>query len=79
MRAVRSIAAYSWPRNLDELRAHAGRLLAFVEHGSVRRAAAALGMRHQSLSGHYARIGFAVPDVAEREATWPRRRDGGSS
>lgn len=77
-RAIQSIATYAWPHNLDELRAHAARLLAFVEHGSVRRAAAALGIKHQSLSGHFARIGFPVPNAADRDAAW-LRRDGGMS
>ena len=60
------IAQYKWPRNFDELREHSPRLLAYLEHEGLRRAAAALGIKHQTLSGHFRRIGFPVLDQADR-------------
>ena len=57
--AVDGLAAYRWPRNLDELREHAPRLLAYLEHGGLRAAAVALGVTHQTLGDHFRRIGFA--------------------
>ena len=64
---LRKIAQYRWPRNFDELREHSPRLLAYLEHEGLRRAAAALGIKHQTLSGHFRRIGFPILDQqAER-------------
>lgn len=59
-RALRSLTSHNWPRNLDELYEHSPRILAYHRHTSLRRAAAALGITHQTLSGHLARIGFPV-------------------
>lgn len=56
--SLANIARYRWSANLRELREQAPRLLAYLERGGVRAAAAALGVRHQSLIGHYRRIGF---------------------
>ena len=67
-RALRGLAAYRWPGNLTELRAHAPRLLAFHQRGGLRSAARALGVTHQTLAGHFNRIGFLVLDQADREA-----------
>jgi len=63
---LRQIAHYKWPRNFIELREHSPRLLAYLEHEGLRRAAAALGIKHQTLSGHFRRIGFPVLDQSER-------------
>ncbi len=63
---LRKIAHYRWPRNFDELREHSPRLLAYLEHEGLRRAAAALGIKHQTLSGHFHRIGFPIMDQADR-------------
>lgn len=63
---LKKIAQYGWPRNFDELREHSPRLLAYLEHEGLRRAAAALGIKHQTLSGHFRRIGFPVLDQADR-------------
>lgn len=65
-RGLRAITAYDWPRNFDELREHSPRLLAYLEHEGLRPAAAALGIKHQTLSGHFRRIGFPVLDQADR-------------
>ena len=52
-----------WRRNLEDLRAASERLLALLEHGGVRATARALGITHQSLLGHFRRIGYAVPEM----------------
>jgi len=65
--ALRGIGAHRWRGNFDELRAMAVRLLAYVEHSSLRRAARALGVRHQTLSRHFTRIGVPIIDQADRE------------
>lgn len=71
----RALAKYAWPRNLDELFDHSVRLLGYLEHGGLRAAAAALGIAHQTLHDHFARIGFPVLDQAERELPLrPRKR-----
>ncbi|MBK9032148.1 MAG: FHA domain-containing protein [Myxococcales bacterium] len=54
------LEAHTWPGNLDELYEHAPRLLAYLEHGTLRAAAAALGVRHQTLAGHLERLGLVV-------------------
>lgn len=72
---VAALAAYAWPRNLDELFDQAVRLLAYLEHGGLRPAAAALDLAHQTLAEHFARIGFPVLAQADRELPLrPRRR-----
>jgi len=58
--AVAALQTAPWPRNLDSLREAAPRLLALVEYGTVRAAAAALGMSRQALSGALARLGVEV-------------------
>ncbi len=78
-RGIGGLASYRWPRNLDELREHAPRLLAYLEHGGLRRAAHALGITHQTLDGHFQRIGFAptprwpsgAREVPQGWITWP--------
>lgn len=66
-RALRGLAAYRWPGQIDELRAHAPRLLAYHQRGGLRAAARALGIAHQTLGQHLARIGVPVIDQADRE------------
>jgi hypothetical protein len=65
--SLRGLAEHRWRGNLDELRAAAARLLAYATHPSLRRAAQALGVRHQTLSAHLARMGVPILDQAERE------------
>jgi len=57
---VRHLAAHSWPGNLDELHQQSPRLLALLEHPTLRAAAQALGIRRQTLSGHLARLGLTI-------------------
>ena len=57
--SLAAISAFRWPGNLDELRAYAPRLLAIAEHPSLRAAAVALGVTHQSLSSCLRRIGLS--------------------
>lgn len=69
-----ALADHAWPRGLDELREQARRLLAYVEHGSLRAAADALGIRRQTLAGHFLRIGYTTPTADERdELAWQAR------
>jgi len=70
-RALAGMAAHDWRGNFDELRAMAVRLLAYVEHRSLRRAAQSLGVRHQTLSRHLNRIGVPVVDQADRDLARP--------
>lgn len=57
--AVESLKAFHWPGNFDDLRRNAPRILALVECGGNKRAAARmLGIKHQSLSDALARIGL---------------------
>lgn len=65
--ALRALTTYIWPRNLDELFDQSPRILAYHQHGGVRRAAAALGIAHQTLAQHLARIDFPILGQAERE------------
>lgn len=58
--ALAALQAHDWPHNLDELYEHSRRLLAYHQHGGLRPAAAALGIKHQTLVGHFARIGFPL-------------------
>lgn len=56
---VARLKAFDWPDNLDDLRRNAPRLLALIENGGNKRAAArALGVKHQSLMDALARIGL---------------------
>lgn len=64
---IDEIVSYDWPGGLHELREHAPRLLAYLEHGGLRPAARALGIAHQTLAEHFWRIGFPV-NQAEGEA-----------
>lgn len=69
-----ALADHAWPRGFDELREQARRLLAYVEHGSLRAAADALGIRRQTLAGHFLRIGYTTPTADERdELAWQAR------
>lgn len=65
--ALAALAAYPWPRNLEELYDQAPRLLAYQQRGGLRPAAAALGIRHQTLAQHLARLGFPIVPQRERE------------
>lgn len=62
---VVGLERYAWPRNFDELREQSRRLLAVLEHGSLRPTARALGIRHQTLVGHFRRIGFWMDESFE--------------
>lgn len=62
---IDEITSYAWPRGFTELREHSARLLAYLEHGGVRPASRALGIAHQTLSGHFRRIGFPCRDDDE--------------
>lgn len=73
-RSLRGLAAYRWPRGLDELRQQAARIVAYLTHPSLRRAAAALGIAHQSLAAHLRRIGVVILDQADREPALPPPR-----
>jgi transcriptional regulator of acetoin/glycerol metabolism len=55
---VAALMQYDWPRNFDDVRRHAPRLLALIEHGSVRAAARALNVAPQSLLEALGRIGL---------------------
>ena len=57
----------AWRGNLDELRAMAARLLAYVEHPTLRTAAEALGIRRQTLAQHLDRVGVPTLDRGDRE------------
>jgi hypothetical protein len=74
-RALRGLAAYRWPGNLTELRAHAPRLLAYHQRGGLRAAARSLGVTHHTLAGHFRRIGMPIIDQADREGGAGADRD----
>ena len=59
--AVAALTTAPWPRNLDSLRESAPRLLALVEHRTIRAAAAALGLTRQALASALDRLGVAGP------------------
>ena len=63
---LEKIAARKWVGNLDELREASVRLHAYLEHGALRGAAVPLGLKHQSLSGYFQRLGFTLRDQADR-------------
>lgn len=63
--ALDDVVTYRWPRGVAELRAHAPRLLAYLEHGQVSAAARALGVTRQTLGEHFARIGFPALNVTD--------------
>lgn len=65
--ALDALTTYPWPHNLEELYAHAPRLLAYLMHGGLRPAAAALGMRHQTLAEHLRRLGIALASLPDRD------------
>ena len=67
-RGVAAIGRHAWRRNLAELYEQSPRLLAYLEHGTLRAAAAALGIKHQTLAAHFKRIGFPIVERMER---WP--------
>lgn len=58
--ALAALTETTWPRNLDSLREAAPRLLAILEHGTLRAAAASLGITRQSLASSLARLGVSV-------------------
>lgn len=72
---IAALAAYPWPGNLEELREHGRRLLAYLEYGGLRPAAMALGVKHQTLAEHFRRIGFEA-SAWGRDGT-STLRDGG--
>lgn len=72
-RALGGLVGYRWPGQIDELRAHAPRLLAYHQRGGLRAAARALGVTHQTLAGHLNRIGVPIRDQVDRELPLVRR------
>lgn len=57
--AAEVVMAFDWPDNFEDLRRNAPRILALIEEGGNKRAAARrLGVKHQSLNSTLARIGF---------------------
>ena len=64
--ALTALERYSWPRGVEELREQSPRILAYLVHGTLREAAASLGIAHQTLAAHFKRIGFPIRDVAKR-------------
>lgn len=71
---IEAITSYAWPRGFPELREHSVRLLAYLEHRGLRNAARALGIAHQTLSGHFRRIGFPCRDGDESAPSGLRPR-----
>lgn len=71
---LRALERHSWPRGLDELRVAAARLLAYVTYGAVRPATAALGISHQALTAHFARLGFGAVDIGRPPSATCRPR-----
>jgi hypothetical protein len=65
-RALAALVEHPWPGQLDELRANAARLLAYLDHRSLQAAARALGITRQTLAGHFARIGMPTQRAGER-------------
>jgi DNA-binding NtrC family response regulator len=59
--ALAALTTAPWPRNLDSLREAAPRLLALIEHGTIRAAAAALGLTRQALASALGRLGVVGP------------------
>ncbi len=57
---VHYLAEHPWPGNLDERPKQSRRLLALLEHPSIRAAARSLGIRRQTLSGHLERLGLRL-------------------
>lgn len=58
---IHGIVKHRWPGNLEELRQSSQRLLTYAEHRSMRRAASALGVKHQTLQRAFKRIGYVPP------------------
>ncbi len=56
---LQAVERFHWPRNLDELREYAPRLLALQRHGKVSAAARSLGITRQTLSQHMERVGVS--------------------
>lgn len=52
------LRAHSWPGNFDDLRRNVNRLLALIEHPSLRGAARALGISAPTLQEALRRIGL---------------------
>lgn len=57
---VHYLAEHPWPGNLDELHHQSRRLLALLEHRTLKAAARALGIRRQTLTGHLDRLGVRL-------------------
>lgn len=62
-----AITAHDWTRNFDELREASPKLLAYLEHRTLRGAAAALGISHQALSKYFQRIRFPTATYGDLE------------
>ena len=73
--SLRGLAVHGWDGNFAALRVAAVRVLAYAEHRTVRAAARALGVRHQSLCSYLHRIGVEVIDCRQidREPAAPTR------
>ena len=64
--ALRALVEHAWPNNLDELAEQAPRLLACLEHSTLRAAADALGVTRQTLGQHLDRLGVAMVPARDR-------------
>lgn len=73
VRTRRGLVAHRWGGNFVELRTAAVRLLAYAEHRTLRAAARALGITHQSLSQNLHHIGAHVADQGDRDPVWTTR------
>lgn len=71
--ALLSLTAHDWPGNLASLRDNARRILAYHHAGGLRPAARTLGIKHQTLAGHFNRIGFPMLDEIQREERLDRK------
>ena len=65
--ALQALVEHAWPNNLDELAEQAPRLLACVEHSTLRAAADSLGVTRQTLGQHLDRLGVAMVPARDRE------------
>ncbi len=56
-----ALRAHAWPENLDELREAAARIAALVAHGSIRKAAPAIGVARSTFQYWAERLGLELP------------------